>query len=684
MKKVTDPALLSQLGGGTATGGASTAPTGLTRVTDPALFAQLNAAPDQMSAGLAPRQLRPAQPAPPQGSPTAFGAPVRTRAAVGAAGSPEDKLNTLRAFYPNARPYGDDNYIYTDESGQTRLFNEEGWIPDFGDIAQAGPTIAEIIGGTGGAIAGGLAAGAPTGGIGALPGAAAGAAAGGLLGKRGYEAVAQWLSPARSTQSLAERGLEDVETALVGATGEAGGRALGALASAVGRKLLTKPGAATRAAQFEQAGVSTAGAPGEIAGGRFAPFLAKNVERLPGGQRLAAAQEASVESMEQAVRRAGEGITGGRALPERGTLGATLREGAEMAGTQWGEQHGQLYKNMLAQTEGIEVGVDQLQGLRTLRNQFDQQITDAPGTSGHLTAARNELDQVLGDVAEGNTVSYQQLREYQTDLQQRLRDPTLATGYTGKTGQGLERVLRTLKQDLGTTVQYQRPGAMDAVRGHDAFVVDFHEAQRTGKSTAQVLETMLSRETDQLVNYVKQGSKGGVERLRQLEGVIPEAQWDQFRAGYLLDMGRNPKTGDFSPTRFRGAYNELPAESRGVLFKGQENRIKALSEVGDMMAEAETAVNRSNTGIANTVATTLGAGGMLVDPGMVLQAAALPAANYAMSRALTNPKFAQWAAGTLPPAMMTEALKGGVGRLGAMQFGPQAEAAALAELERGR
>ena len=68
---------------------------------------------------------------------TLSGAPANVRAAVGAAQRPEDKLATLRAFYPDAERvesfdpkngaarFGSGNFVYQDpETGQFTLFDE--------------------------------------------------------------------------------------------------------------------------------------------------------------------------------------------------------------------------------------------------------------------------------------------------------------------------------------------------------------------------------------------------------------------------------------------------------------------------------------------------------------------------------------------------------------------------------
>jgi DNA-binding transcriptional MocR family regulator len=47
------------------------------------------------------------------------GAPLGVRAAVGSSTTSEDKLATLKKFFPDAQPYDKDNFIYTDPKTNT-------------------------------------------------------------------------------------------------------------------------------------------------------------------------------------------------------------------------------------------------------------------------------------------------------------------------------------------------------------------------------------------------------------------------------------------------------------------------------------------------------------------------------------------------------------------------------------
>src|SRR5689334_21642542 len=72
------------------------------------------------------------------------GAPASVRLRVG--GSPEgDRLANLRKFFPDAVPYGSDNFVFTNpDTGKPTLYNPKGF--DFGDVASMGREVTTSVG----------------------------------------------------------------------------------------------------------------------------------------------------------------------------------------------------------------------------------------------------------------------------------------------------------------------------------------------------------------------------------------------------------------------------------------------------------------------------------------------------------------------------------------------------------
>jgi hypothetical protein len=83
------------------------------------------------------------------------GAPKFLRSTVYAYKKPEDKLKIIRKYYPEAIPFGNNNFIFLNPTTkQPVLFNPEGL--DIGDLAEYARIGAEILGAIGGGLAGGL------------------------------------------------------------------------------------------------------------------------------------------------------------------------------------------------------------------------------------------------------------------------------------------------------------------------------------------------------------------------------------------------------------------------------------------------------------------------------------------------------------------------------------------------
>ena len=81
------------------------------------------------------------------------GAGLGTRAIVGNAKNPQDRLASMRSHYPEAQPYGEDNFLYYDrKDGRPTLYNPPGMMPELGDIAEYGRVGAEITAGVGASI----------------------------------------------------------------------------------------------------------------------------------------------------------------------------------------------------------------------------------------------------------------------------------------------------------------------------------------------------------------------------------------------------------------------------------------------------------------------------------------------------------------------------------------------------
>jgi len=131
------------------------------------------------------------------------GAPKKIRATVSAYKKPQDKLKLIQKYYPDAIPFGADNYVFTNpKTKQPTLFNPGGF--DLGDVFEYGRIGAELIGGGLGAAAGGLTT-SPTV-VGVPVGVAAGGAGGSVVAGEIYDNALRYFfgEGAEDTRTLSE------------------------------------------------------------------------------------------------------------------------------------------------------------------------------------------------------------------------------------------------------------------------------------------------------------------------------------------------------------------------------------------------------------------------------------------------------------------------------------------------
>jgi hypothetical protein len=172
---------------------------------------------------------------------TQSGGAAGARAQVAAAQNANDKLATIKKFYPDALPvevldpkngaarFGRGNFVFTNpETGTLTLFDEDvrlfGMpIPTLGDFADAGPEIAEAVGGiTGGIIGAGAAAtlASPTV-LGSIPAATAGFVAGEGFGsaaaREAYIGILDYFGETEDNRTGTERLADFSTTAAINA-----------------------------------------------------------------------------------------------------------------------------------------------------------------------------------------------------------------------------------------------------------------------------------------------------------------------------------------------------------------------------------------------------------------------------------------------------------------------------------
>jgi hypothetical protein len=602
------------------------------------------------------------------------GAPVGVRAAVGAATTGEDKLSTLRKFFPDAQQYDKDNFIYTDpKTKRPTLMNENNPVffgiplPTVGDIAGAAPEIVEMVGsGVGAAVM------SPFG----PPGMVGGAGAGGALFKKLYEMGMQYGGPTVETRPAMEQATGVTKDITVNAAGQR----FGQLVEAGLPKLLTPiqekiagirqgvPQAAARLGIPLPAGVATQSP--------AIQRLEAGLLQTPGGAQVIGPMydemgnvmgTRATEIGEQLSRATkGPGVTPGVMFTEKGGLGKFVQESADAAGKRFAQRREQLddvvasavgSKNRFAATNTGQLVAD-----------LQAEIARSPQTFGPmLQPVIDRAMRVVTDAKSGfGGVPFDALRSMRTAVGKELDRPDIS-GLTQTPA--LARLYDALRKDVVAAADQSGDIASRAIRLHDRYVRFNREVN------LPALQRIVDQDLDvAAANMALSGTKDGIGRLQLLRRNFKPDEWDTVSASVWQQLG-NAKAGvregaemgtssyQFSPTTFLTNWNNLSDSAKTVLFSGERYR-NIIPAMNDMVKVATGAretgkmVNTSNTAGAQMVTSALLGGGGMVGGGaagldatsaLLGGAAALSGlvlTSNTAAKLLESPRFIRWVSDT--------------------------------------
>jgi len=601
-----------------------------------------------------------------------LGAPVGVRAAVGAASNPIDRLKTLQRFYPDAEPFGDDNFVITDPgTNRRRLYNEENTkilgipVPTAGDIAGAGPEIAEAIGAGMGAAAG--VPGAPFG------GPILGAGAGGALARRLYDYTAgKALGTTESQSDLAQMmGTTNAITANMAGQGfggllekyglpvfEASKRYVGGKLGDAGREVYA---AANRLGIPLTASVATRNPTIEA--------IESGLSQMPFGRGpVVDRAEEMVAGLQSKASELASRFSGGKpVLSEAGEIGGFLREKAGEAGNRFLRQREQLdddFTSLIGRDTAIPID-----NLINLKRQWMAQIAKAPRTeSANYGKAMEILDRVIQDSGKSGYVPLDVLRKLRTGLFADIHNPQATTaGWTDSATRNAGKILEAVRSDIYDAAKDFGPDALYKLRLHDRYT-RFNNAVNL-PMLAQIERKDLD---ERILGYVMEGTKEGAGRLADLKRNLKSDEWDTVagsvfqRLGTPLNMNMEgvalgETVDQFSPARFITNWATLSDAAKKTLFAGTrykqlEPYLNDIVKVAQGVKSSQKARNFSNTsGNTQTIAVILGLTGFGTgysqDEGFDFGSSILPTAGAAissrtMSKLLQSKAFLDWATRT--------------------------------------
>lgn len=606
--------------------------------------------------------------------------PKSLRVEVGALNKPEDRLKAMRKTFPNAQPYGDDNFIYTDpETGKTGLYNPEGL--DWGDWGSLLPEVGEMIGAGVGAVGGAIGAGAAGSvvpilgtGAGAATGAVAGAGTGGAAGKDLVERGINWLYGNEDTRSTGEYLTDKAIDAGVNAAGEGVGRGVVAgfkaakngVKGAIAGRADNVADAAAKHAAYKEAGIQPTA--GMVTGSTRSTAREGRLLANP-GSRVAQAHEQAAKTLDDRYTDLVAGVAGPR--------GVTTPEGAgealQIAGRQADDfirgrindaydQTGDLLRDVRSPGKNVR---DLLQNFEKEKAAFGRSAELNKGSA--IDGAIKQADALTTD-AVFNGVPFNDLKETRTAI------GNLAFGNSGASAyeQNLyKRLYGAVTADMDEAAKQVGQAGLDSLQAAEKANREYV----TKGGTKEALKPF-TKEADPIApykkfqQYVKEGNATAVDRMRtQMVDAGGEEYWRQSVGTMLDNMGRTPNADGvnfFNPKKFFADYNKIPDNVKDVMFKGTDlekyrGDLDKLHKIAAYRAANPSKANTENWGTRALDVAMSGVGAVSVGPGGAIAGAiARPikefAANTYMDRLLTNPEFVGWLAG-VPQAQMR---KGGL------------------------
>lgn len=587
------------------------------------------------------------------------GAPAFVRSQVGGSRKPEDRLANIQRFYPDAQPYGDDNFVYTDpRTGRPTLYNEENPkigpvpIPTLGDIASIGGELSEVAGGV---VGGALAIPPSIATLNPIP-IAAGVGLGAAGGRELYDLSGELLNDRIDTRSGMERLTDAGVTATVNAAGQRIGDALpGMVKGAIqyGKNALAGRSAAGVADDFAQAGVeATADA---VSGSRPIQGITNALGDLPTSSNIIREQADRV--IGQLSSRIDE-MAGryGSATSKEGA-GIRLASGVRGAIDKFSERGGKLYGKVdefVPQDASVN-----LANTKALLNEVPQEFAENQALGGLLDTPL--FRQYRAALDTDGPITYDVLRKLRTRIGKEISKPA---AFADEDRAAKEALYGALTQDMrDAAVQYGGDAGLAAWTRANTYWRNFRNY------TDEVASKVLRRDSEpsKVVDDVLSGSRDGIRRLRRVKAGMNGDMWNDFVAYKIRDLGKaTPGAQDaagevFSPSTFLTNWNKLDSRAKDIMFGTSDPLRTSLDRLVRVSAALkDSSAMRNYSGTAQTdfyirmltnplsvPAMMAGvAGGGYLSTGDVGTAATLAAGSYIAPRMaaklITSPKFVDW------------------------------------------
>jgi len=594
------------------------------------------------------------------------GAPYKVRAVVGNFDDPERRLKALQEFYPDAVPFGDDNFIFTNEKGVQAIYNPTGL--DTGDYISVGRDIFSTIAGGTSAVA---------------------AAVGGQLGPQVL--TPEELVTVPAAYALASEGagqlydrvidrfVPDVgrggvveQTKKAGGNIAAeiiGGKVVQNVAKFAGEKVpeivknVLAGGKSNREKILEKLRVSSnidadVGTLGLATRSPALLNLEKRLSQIPFSQtQMYSAFDNIRKGSSELLNTLSKKYSSSNQVSSPEDIGILIKAGAKTTNEKFNKQSEKLYDDAFELAPNARGRVNNLMELKQTFNQELQGVEESLSPS--MNAAFSKANAIINDSIKGGGIDLKKLRRVRTALRKQLGDLTR----TGRSEEetSLLRVYDALSKDITESVQ--GTPAESLMKKADTFY-----ARVTKKDGLRdVLSDIMSKDDIKVYNMWTSGTKVGVRDFKKILNIMPVDDRGEVKAKFIRNLGYAKPAGvtdsvnDFSTQTFLTNWDNLSTKSKVAMFGSKSNPI--WNDLDDIVKSfkdiqfSESFTNYSKTGdsilgvtaisAAITPLIGVGTGAMSLGAGGATFASIYVAPKVA-ARLMTNPDFIKWLAKSAP------------------------------------
>ena len=626
------------------------------------------------------------------------GAPMNVRASVNAAQSEEDRLLTLKNFYPDAirvedlspefgaQRFGSGNFVYENpETQELTLFDERGGLifgASLRDLtADIGPEIAETVGAIGGGIAGAIAGTAATpftgGVVNPYSGALAGEGLGSASARESYIGLLNYFGETEDNRTLGELGKDFTFTAgLNAAAGPILAKFWGGIKMTGNsvRFVADTMSVEAREAYKKLSSVISNPTPGQLNLNPITTMLEKVLMNVPSSSKTMheVAQRTLVE-VEKATLDLANKFGGARSGTEAGE--ELLRKGNLEDGTTAGSlrQAKQRYKD---QSSANYNAVNDLMPNGNIQNidaleQLSEDLVIASRTAvGDRTSATGlaTLEPIFKDFTDGS-LSWKDLRTLRTQLMADTRSPVASGSTSASQKNEIKRVIGAITQVLDGHVGSFGDEALE----ESYKVANKYVSTNMDKMNGPIsyIDNILNREGSTIESSLRgimNGTKEGPSGVKKLKEVLTDEEFAVL-PGYMLGRMGLPTPGmaegvelgvetgaeyiaksGFSPQTFMKNWNGMSREAKDILFKNSEfselgKELDNLSFVVERVRDAaKLSGNPSGTAQSFHALGWLGAVGAAGTYGSFEMGLSTVVAPAGVAKLMTTPSFVKWLA----------------------------------------